>query len=34
MTFTEAKEHPFFRDIKWDEVLTKKYKPPIIPDMR
>lgn len=28
---TEIKNHPFFRNVKWDKVLKKQLKPPIIP---
>jgi serum/glucocorticoid-regulated kinase 2 len=28
------KSHPFFKDIEWDKVLSKTYKPPIKPKVK
>ncbi len=30
----EVKEQPFFSSIKWDDVYTRKLKPPIVPDVK
>ena len=28
------KKHPFFKDIDWEKVLTRQYKPPIRPKVK
>lgn len=32
--FREIKKHSFFKNVKWDEYLTKSVKPPFIPNPR
>ena len=26
-------KHPWFKDVNWNQVLSKAYKPPLIPDI-
>ena len=30
----EVKEHPFFSDINWDELIRREIKPPFIPNIK
>jgi hypothetical protein len=30
----EVKKHPWLRDVRWDEILMKRIRPPIIPSVR
>ena len=30
----QVKKHPFFKNVKWDQVLAKQLKPPIIPSKK
>ena len=34
ISFEEIKNHSFFNNLDWDQVLKKKLTPPIIPEIK